>query len=279
MNLSLLHRVLAQPWAVTPEHLALLGHLISNGQPERRALEILDEAEPPRCYVPLNAASMSTALAADLPTLPADTTVLMPWGILGRGWTEADRFWFDAVDTDDLTTAIEAADTGTIVLWFRSPGGIVTGIPEAAQAIRAAGGKKRILAFTDTLMASAAYWLAAQAQEIHATPTADVGSIGVYTAFYDFSEMLEREGIKLELFKAGRLKATGLMGNPLDEEARAHIQAAVDEAYAAFTSAVTRNRDIAADTMQGQTFKGKEAIARNLTDKNWPSAARFFASL
>lgn len=295
MNLQLLSRILAQPWAARRESLSLLTQLViageklashkpqlshtgtdwqtTDGDGKAKALDIQTG------YTPLNWES-AFAATGTLPQMPPGCHTVLAWGILGRAWTMTDKWWLDAIDVDDLTAAVAAVPEGeTCVLWFRSPGGIVTGISECAAALRKLGTKRRILAFTDDLCASAAYWLAAQCERIDATPSADIGSIGVYLAFYDWCEYLAKAGIKLELFKAGELKGTGLQGNPLDPKAREHLQAGVDDWYRQFTADVTRNRDIADEHMQGQCLVGKAALAAHLCDAFFPSAADYFAAL
>lgn len=280
MNIHTLRRVLAQPWAVTPETLSLFTRLIlhpADFAEHRRAA--MEAVAAPTGYAPLNYESTMAAREASALPVVQNTSVILAWGILGRGWDSLDRLMFDPIEVDQLVAAVEAAPTENVVIWFRSPGGIVTGIPEAADALRAAGKNKRLYAFTDTLCASAAYWLAAQCETIHATTTAELGSIGVYTAFYDYTAYSERIGVAVEVFKAGRLKAMGLPGTALNEEARELIQSGVDSAYNQFTAAIRRNRDIDSETMQGQTFQGPAAIAANLADKQWRSAAKFFAAV
>ncbi|MEQ1862839.1 MAG: S49 family peptidase [Chthoniobacteraceae bacterium] len=295
MNLPLLSRILAQPWAVRREHLATLTQLVigtgalapkSDTSWNVRQWDwqkdqvVTEPIKTTAGYTVLNYEGLSADQRGTLPEAPANCTVLLAWGVLGRAWSGGDRWWLDAIDVDEITAAVDAAPDGsTVVLWFRSPGGIITGIPETAEAMRKASRKKRLLAFTDDLCASAAYWLASQCESIHATPTAAVGSIGVYIAFYDFCAYLEKAGIKLELFKAGTMKAMGLPGKPLSDEEGAHLQSAVDGGYRQFTKDVLRNRDIAKETMQGQCLDGDNAKTANLVDTFWPSAAAFFAAL
>lgn len=296
MNLTLLSRVLTQPWAIRRENLTAHTQLIlsTDGDIRPKADTTWNvwqwDSEKQQCfrdklktkagYTVLNIEGLYADARGTLPDLPANVTVMLVWGILGRAWSEMDRWWFDAIDVDEIAAGIDTLPDGsTVVLWFRSPGGIITGIPETAELMRKVGKKKRILAFTDDLCASAAYWLASQCESIHATPTAAVGSIGVYIAFYDFCAYLEKNGIKLELFKAGNLKAMGMPGNPLSDEESAHLQASVDDGYRQFTRDVLRSRDIAKDTMQGQTLDGANAKAANLVDTFWPSAAAFFAAV
>jgi ClpP class serine protease len=74
-----------------------------------------------------------------------------------------------------------------IVLDVSSPGGSVGLLPEIAAQIRAARGTKPIVAVANTTAASAAYWIASQADELVVTPSGDVGSIGVFAAHEDIS--------------------------------------------------------------------------------------------
>lgn len=295
MNLTLLSRILAQPWAVRREHLTTLTQLIIGTDGElkprtdtswklwhynEKGEVVFDGMKTQAGYTALNVEGLYADKRGTLPAAPANCKVLLVWGVLGRAWSQADRYWLDAIDVDEIISEVESAPDGsTVVLWFRSPGGIITGIPECAAALRKAGKSKRILAFTDDLCASAAYWLASQCEQIIATPTAALGSIGVYIAFYDWCEYLAKSGIKLELFKAGTMKAMGLPGAPLTDEQSAHLQAAVDEGYRQFTKDVLRNRDIAKPAMQGQTMEGETALSANLADTFTSSAAAFFASL
>lgn len=302
MNLRLLSRILAQPWAVRREQLALFTQLIigpdtaraeasGEGAPRTRLSgprrqhynwqtgEWVDAKAAPG-YVPMSDAAWDAAECGSLPAVPAGVTVLLVWGIIGRGWTECEKWWLDAIDVDDLTAAIEAtAEGSTVVLWFRSPGGITTGVLECAAFLRKIKSSRRVLAFTDDLCASAAYWLASQCERIDATPTADLGSIGVYLAFYDFCEFMKKAGIALQLWKAGEQKGLGIPGNPVNEAQSAHLQAGVDESYRLFTTDVLRNRALAEETMQGQCFNGKQALTLNLADAFHPSAAGYFVTL
>jgi signal peptide peptidase SppA len=164
----------------------------------------------------------------------------------------------DDAEFDDRVSAV--------VLDLDTPGGTVTQVPEVAKQI--AGYSKPVLAYTGGMMASAGYWLAVNAHEIWAAPSADIGSIGVYSAFLDRSRQFEMEGLKTELFKTGKYKGMGMPGLPLTDDQKALIQSEVDTIFGWFTAAVRNSRGkVADDTMQGQTFFGEEAKARNLVDR------------
>lgn len=301
MNLPLLNRIFANPWAIQRDHLTLLTQLvIGTSQPRRRN----EEETPAKARAATSQKQVTTpwgsrrticcapnvfplnweaACACDedrIPDVPANVTVILIWGVLGRAWSGDEKYWLDAIEVDEIIDAINEAPPGnTIVLWFRSPGGITAGIPETAAAIRALARTRKIVAWTDDLCASAAMWLAAQCNRIDATPTAAIGSIGVYIALYDFTEYLSKQGVSLELFKAGRLKAMGLPGNPLSPEEAALLQASVDEVYKQFTGDVLKLRAVPEEAMQGQTFRGKAAKDNVLVDGFIVNSAAYFATV
>jgi ClpP class serine protease len=77
---------------------------------------------------------------------------------------------------------------GAIVLNMMTPGGLVYGTAEAGDAIFEVRQSKPIVAVANNWMvASAGYWLATQASEFYASPSSDVGSVGVYAGHTDMS--------------------------------------------------------------------------------------------
>jgi ClpP class serine protease len=114
-------------------------------------------------------------------------------------------------------------------------------------------------------MASAAYWIASQARAIYATPSAQVGSIGVVQAVVDRSAAINAAGIKVEVFSVGKYKAMGAPGTPLTDDQRELIQSNLAEIAGEFHAAVlAKGRAIPADAMEGQTFSGRQAQRHNL---------------
>jgi len=178
-----------------------------------------------------------------------------------------------AVDALDVMAAIELAadddEVDTIILDIDSPGGTVAGVPELAETVEEvqASGTKKIYAYTDSQMASAAYWLAAGANGIFASPSADVGSVGVYLPVMDTSKALAEQGVQIEVFKSGKYKAAGFPGVPLGEEVRKHLQSEVMETYNEFSGFVRKFRpDLNYEALQGQTFTGRRAAEIGMID-------------
>lgn len=166
------------------------------------------------------------------------------------------------------------ADTSVsaIILDIDSPGGSVFGVGELAAEIHAARGQKRIVASVNSQAASAAYWLAAAADEIVITPGGIAGSIGVWSAHEDWSKHLENEGVKVTLISAGKYKVEGNPYEPLSADARAAEQAMVDKYYSLFTRAVAKYRGDSSENVragygEGRVLVSDDAVKAKLADR------------
>ncbi len=172
----------------------------------------------------------------------------------------------------DLREALGDPTIKAIVLDFDSPGGTVAGTDELATEIYNSRGVKPIVAVVNSMAASAAHWLAAQADEIVVTPSGQAGSIGIYTVHEDISKMLADQGVNTTLISAGKYKTEANPYGPLSEEAQAAIQARVDQSYTAFVTAVARGRGVSRSTVhanygQGRMFGTQELVQRGMADR------------
>ena len=179
------------------------------------------------------------------------------------------KMFYGATSSEEIGDALQEIsgrdDIKAVLLNIDSPGGTVAGTPELANAVSALDKKKPVYSFSSGLMCSAAYWVASQARAIYATPSAQVGSIGVVQAVVDNSAALDRAGIKVEVFSVGKYKAMGAPGTPLTDDQRELISANLAEIASEFHSAVlARGRAIPVEAMEGQTFSGKQAQRHNL---------------
>ena len=225
----IIEAVFTKPWAILPAR--------------HRAIQRLIEAK-------LNGAGFEDFITGDDDDTPAyevsGTTAIVPivGTILNKtSGLEAMCGGFSCQDFRQTLRGVAADDSvKNIVLNISSGGGIITGVPEAADLIAQVAKVKPVYAYTDDVIASAAYWLASQANGIFASKSAEVGSIGIYMALLDTSAMFQMEGVKLELFKAGTNKAMGLPGTSLTDDQRTILQASVDKAYQQFTAYVNAKR-------------------------------------
>lgn len=187
-------------------------------------------------------------------------------------WTEL----FGGTSTEGLAAEVRAAmserSIGAVLLDVDSPGGTVVGVSEAAEVIRASRGSKPLVALANPFMASAAYWLASQADEIVATPSSLTGSIGVMSVYVDESKALEAAGLDVEEITYGRRKAEGSGTKPLTDVARAGIQDRVDYYGEMFEADVARGRGISPARVrarygQGAVFNAGPAREAGLVDR------------
>jgi signal peptide peptidase SppA len=176
-----------------------------------------------------------------------------------------------AVSYQDISAALDEAvaeGAQSFLLNFNSPGGDIVGCLELGMKIQEMAEQFELVAFTDTMMASAAYLLAAGCGTIYTTRTAFVGSIGSMMGFIDVSKAYEMEGMKAVIFASGKLKATAAEGTTLTDDQANYMQGLVDEAAEEFKAHVQncRGGEIADDTMEGQVFFGAKAADCRLAD-------------
>lgn len=132
---------------------------------------------------------------------------------------------------------------GSVALHLDTPGGTVTGVPECAAFLSAFNEQAApIHAFTDTMCCSAGYYLAASASTISVAPTADIGSIGVYTAILDSSANYEKNGLKMHLLSSGWAKGQGMRGTPVSTDYLALAKKSVMDHANRFFSHVLQSR-------------------------------------
>ncbi|NDD52887.1 hypothetical protein EBZ39_03235 [bacterium] len=234
----------SEPWLIAPEALDFLA--------DRAAAFQLDKLRPEKLKGnPLLSVQNGVGIVAIEGTMMRRPDPLAQW-------------LFGATDTEEIAAAVSEAaerdDVRSILLDIDSPGGTVNGVPELADAVREASGQKFVHAWTAGRMASAAYWVASQADAIYAAPSAKVGSIGVIVPFLDRSGEMAKKGLKMEVFASGKFKGVGMPGTSLTDEQRELIQGEVQELFEDFRAAVlSRGRNIPVEAMEGQTFSARTA--------------------
>ena len=176
--------------------------------------------------------------------------------------------------TQQMEQAARDDQVKAVVLRINSPGGTVTCSDTMYEMVKKfrEKTKKPVIAATQEVAASGAYFVACGCDEIVAHPTSVVGSIGVIFETFDVSRGLDKLGIKSEAIKSGDLKDMGSPFKPLAPEARAVMQGMIDEYYARFVTVVTSNRSIADQTKlktatDGRVFSGRQALELGLVDR------------
>lgn len=171
----------------------------------------------------------------------------------------------------DLQAAKANPKVNTVILRVDSPGGAASFTPEAVAAVRDLATEKRVITSATNMMASAAYWVGSGATEVYASPSTQVGSIGVYSILQNVKEAYEKEGVKFTVLRAGSLKAAGNPYEELTAERQAALQKRVTDIYEQFLSGVAENRNVSMATVessfgQGNVFLAAEAAERKMID-------------
>jgi signal peptide peptidase SppA len=200
------------------------------------------------------------------PEVRGKNLILPIHGVLGKHLSFLERFC-GGFDVNTLSKWLDYADASwqveRVILDIRSPGGTVTGIPEAAAKI--SGLSKDVLAFTDSECCSGALYLASQADEFFATESAQVGSVGVYSVFTDRTKQLDELGIKVNAISAGKFKLAGAPFKTMTDDERKMFQERVDNIHRKFKAAVVSVRQVDEQYLQGQVFDGEEAAEIGMT--------------
>lgn len=185
------------------------------------------------------------------------------------GW-----LWGSCASTEGLIQALQTACADSNVReWLidiDSPGGSISGVWDAAQAVFAARALKPGTAWGGDLICSAAYWIGCMAPRLLVNATCFSGSIGVYTTHNDYTRMLRNFGIESRRVASGPHKGAGAMGVPLTEAQEAEMQATVDELATEFVAGVAKGRGLTPERAKlaadGRAFLPREAIKLGLVD-------------
>lgn len=256
----------SQPWAIQEWALESLRSLVSGSD------DLIDRPLPNRAAAQ-HVAGVTVERKAGY-TLVGNVAVVPVEGILLKRASEAEAARMGAADYDGLASSVAAAGAdpaaSVIMLDIYSPGGMVCGCQESANRIRQVAERKETVAFVDTLGASAAYWLAASANSIVVTPSAQLGSIGTVVSFLDSSGLYQKLGLRREVMvgEGATYKGMGAGGTSLTPAQRAHVQQSLDDATAMFRAWVSGRREgkVGGEAMQGQTFRGARAVEAGLAD-------------
>jgi len=203
------------------------------------------------------------------------TGIVSIYGVLLKrvpSWMREYGYQVTGFDEIQEALAEARADDGveTICLHIESPGGMAVGLKEIADEIYAARQEKEVVAFADDLCASAAYYLASQADHVVSTYDALVGSIGTFSVIVDYSKAIEERGIKVHVIRSGPHKGLGVVGDKVTPEQLAGEQKIVDALTESFIETVARGRDMEEKAVRklatGEVYLGHDAVDLKLVD-------------
>jgi signal peptide peptidase SppA len=267
---SIRNAMRSQVWAIMPDKLeAIMAFLQLKAEGKHADAATIAEIHAASEVMAVRAQKVSAASSGAVAVLPLYGMILHRGStmgdISGPSATSVQKF------TDQFRQAVNDPNVSAIVIDVDSPGGTVEGVDELASEIRASRGKKKTIAVSNCLNASAAYYISSACTEIVVSPSSLTGSIGVYSAHEDDSEYLAKMGVKISLISYGENKTQGNPYEPLSDTGRANMQDMVNAFGAMFEKAVAAGRKISVAKVhetfgQGLVFGAKKAVALGMAD-------------
>lgn len=181
------------------------------------------------------------------------------------------------VNADDFAKGLDAAFQSEglkgVILKINSPGGSPVQADYIYNTIKFYQQKNpdiKFYAVCTDVCASAAYYVAAAADEIYANEASMVGSIGVLYNGFGFVGTMEKLGVARRLMTAGKYKGMLDPFSPTQPEEEQKLQAMLDAVHQQFISKVKEGRGarlvIDDEIFSGLFWTGGEAKTRGLID-------------
>jgi len=168
-----------------------------------------------------------------------------------------------------------------VVLRVDSPGGTVAASDELYQSLlnlrddngrRFPGsGPKPVAVSMGGVAASGGYYVAMAGKPVAAERTTITGSIGVFAALPNVADLARRNGVTVELVKAGDIKGSGSFFHRMSPDERQTWQDTVDTAYDTFLGVVAAGRPLTKDQLRGEVVIDRTIPVRD--EKGNPATA------
>jgi len=181
-----------------------------------------------------------------------------------------------ASGADDIARQIRHAgedpSVRAIILRINSPGGSAAASQELhAEVCKARENGKIVVASMSDVATSGGYYVACGADKIVANPGTITGSIGVIFSQLQYSELLERYGIRANVIKSGEYKDIGSPLRNMTAEERQILQDMIDDIYIQFVQAVAEGRHMneseVLELADGRILTGRQAKEVGLVDE------------
>lgn len=261
----------AEPWAIVPASLHQLALIVATRDlPEAAGGGMPDFQK--RDYQ-MMAGPTAQRLAGSYNAFVVDGVAVLP--VVGPIFPRANMMTEHSGATsitalqNDFRVALANKDVGAILLQVDSPGGVVSGIAAFADTVAAGAKQKPTTAHVMGMAASAAYWIASQANQITLDRTGLVGSIGVVVAVPKQVAPDAKGDVWIEVVSSN---APNKRPDPLSEGGLAEIVARLDATEAVFVADVAKGRNVPtakvlSDFRQGGVEMGAAAVKLGMADK------------
>jgi protease-4 len=201
------------------------------------------------------------------PSLGRHTAMVVVDGaIAGGGEASAEAI------NQALRDAFDAPEAAAVVLLINSPGGspVQAGIVNDEIWRLKTATQKPVYAVIEDMGTSAAYYIAAAADEIYVDKASIVGSIGVLMDGFGFTELMRTLGVERRLLTAGKNKGFMDPFSPQNATQQAHAKAMLAEIHQQFIETVRKGRGErlreTPEVFSGLFWTGQRAVDMGLAD-------------
>ena len=172
-----------------------------------------------------------------------------------------------------LDSAFSVRRLVAVAVSINSPGGAPVQSDLIAKRLRDLATEKGIpvFAFIEDVAASGGYWLACAGDEIYACTSSIVGSIGVVSGGFGFTDLIGKLGIERRLYTSGEKKAMNDPFGPEKPSEVKHLKALQKDIHNDFISMVKINRGERLNGAHNKLFTGsywtgRQALELGLID-------------
>jgi signal peptide peptidase SppA len=171
-----------------------------------------------------------------------------------------------------IEKAFAYQEAPAVAISINSPGGSPVQSRLIYKRIRdlAAEKNKKVLVFVEDVAASGGYMIAVAGDEIIADPSSIVGSIGVVSASFGFTDLMKKVGVERRVYTAGKNKAVLDPFRPEKKEDVDRLKELQLEVHETFIDMVKERRGSKLkddpDLFTGLFWTGKKGLALGLID-------------
>lgn len=192
-------------------------------------------------------------------------------GAIGGGGSPLEGDGSMAFVAEQLRAAANDDSVMAVILQIDSPGGGLTASDQLYHEVKKLReGGTPVIAWAGSMMASGGYYIAVAAEEIMASPTSTVGSIGVIMQHFQVRDMLEKIGVKVNPITSGEHKDLASPFREMTPEERKLLQDYIDIAHSRFVGIVAEGRNMPEDRVRaladGGIFAAQAAMDNGLVD-------------
>lgn len=172
---------------------------------------------------------------------------------------------------DALSSARKSPLIKAVVLRVESPGGSSTAADVIWREVELTAKVKPVIVSMGGYAASGGYYIAAPGTRIFANPATLTGSIGVFYVKADLSQLLDKVGVDIEVYKTTERADAEAFYRPFSEDERTSLQRSLGQFYDVFLQRVAAGRKLDKAEVdrvaQGRVWTGEQAKEHGLVDE------------